>query len=72
MRRILRKVNFVMIAILMFSVGFWADSYLRARNTEHISLVCTTFKCNFIFLADNPSIALKHPIETFKALIYSN
>lgn len=71
MRRILTKFNFVMIATLMFSISFWVDSYLR-KPYENTFLACNTFKCDVVFLADNPMIALKHPIETFKALVYSD
>lgn len=70
MRCLLKKFNFLMVAVSMFSVGFWIDSYLR-KPYEHTSLVCATFKCNIVFLADNPSIVLKHPIEASKELLFS-
>ncbi len=70
MRRVLRKSNFVMIAILMFSVGFWVDSYIRTPNPDMTDCFCMSFRCRFVTLADNPSLLFTHPIEIFKALAY--
>lgn len=70
MRNILRKFNFVMLAFLMFSIGFRIDTYIRTSNPGITDCSCMTFRCRFVVLADNPTLLFTHPLEVFKALTY--
>lgn len=70
MRRILIKFDFVMVALLMFCVGFLVDSYLRRQNPNVTDCYCMSFKCRIVFVADNPMIVLQHPVEVLKSLTY--
>lgn len=69
MRCLLKKFNFLMIAVLMFSIGFWTDSYLRRQNGS-TDCACMKLKCRIVTVADNPGFIVSHPIEIFKFLTY--
>jgi len=71
MRRVVTKLNFLMIAFLMFSIGVRVDSYLRNQNGT-TDCYCVSYKCRVVSVTDNPMIVLKHPIEVFKFLTYQD
>jgi hypothetical protein len=58
-----------LLAILMFGLGYGVDSYLRA-NVGMNCFGCSTISCKIVTIADNPSIALHHPIDTLSELFY--
>ena len=67
MRRYSPKFIFLTIALLMFFVGTAIDYYLRA-NVGKTCFGCSTFVCKIVFIADNPLIVHRHPVDIINDL----
>ena len=65
MKRYSPKLITLIVALLMFSVGSAIDFTLRA-NVGPTCYGCSNFACKVVFLADEPMLFVRHPIESFR------